>query len=374
VNNGASVTQDVSGEFTGGTGGFTYTAVSGSPATATASVTGSVVSVTGVQPYTITAGAVTADAAAATITVTATDALGGSVASTYTVEVNPVLGNVDGSGGPSPASASATLDAFLGLTTLTAKQSVAANYNADAAITPFDAALIFDAWLNPAAASKKEFVANPTADMSFGEVNRQATTVTIPVVLSGDMASAVAFSFETAIDPAYATITGVTSTVEGWSVRHFAGEDGTLRIAGYGLEALTGDVVASISLELKDASAEFSLRGQGAVNNNPATEIEGVDVVELPENFALLGNYPNPFNPSTNISFDLPASADVAIEVYDMLGRRVMALPVQTIQAGSKRSVQLNGSALASGSYFYRVIAKMESKTQVETGRMLLVK
>jgi hypothetical protein len=47
---------------------------------------------------------------------------------------------------------------------------------------------------------------------------------------------------------------------------------------------------------------------------------------------------------------------------------------MQTIQAGSKRSVQLNASQLASGSYFYRVIAQMESKTQVDNGRMTLIK
>ena len=86
------------------------------------------------------------------------------------------------------------------------------------------------------------------------------------------------------------------------------------------------------------------------------------------------GNYPNPFNPSTTIQFDLPETADVEIQVFDMVGRVVMNLPAQNIKAGSKRSVQVNASQLASGSYFYRVIARMESKTLVETGRMMLVK
>ena len=57
-----------------------------------------------------------------------------------------------------------------------------------------------------------------------------------------------------------------------------------------------------------------------------------------------------------------------------MVGRVVMTLPTQNIKAGSKRSVQVNASQLASGSYLYRVIARMESKTLVETGRMMLVK
>ncbi|MBO6575505.1 MAG: T9SS type A sorting domain-containing protein [Rhodothermales bacterium] len=377
VTNGNTVDQDVSGEFAGGTGGFTYTAASSDDAIATAAASGSTVTTTGVQPYVLTAGSVTADAGPATITVTATDALGSAVSSTYDVTVNPVLGNVDGSGGASPASASLALDAFLGLATLTAKQTTAADYNTDASVTPFDAALIFDAWLNPTpgAASKKEFAANPASDVAFGEVAMQVTKVTIPVTLTGDNAAAVSFNFETLINTELATVTGVTGAVEGWTVKHMIGEDGTLRIAGFGLEAIPSDgVVANISIELTNAGNEFALKGQGAVNNNPATELEGIDVVELPEDFALLGNYPNPFNPSTNISFDLPASAEVTVEVYDMLGRRVMVLPVQTVQAGAKRSIQLNASQLASGSYFYRVIAQMESKTQVDNGRMLLIK
>jgi hypothetical protein len=378
VNNGSDgAAQDLSTEFSG-TAPFTYAASSSDDdvATATTDDTAGTVTASGVSPYTVVAGAVTADAAAATITVTATDAFGSTISSTFDVEVNPVLGNVDGSGGVGPASASLALDGFLGLATLTTKQTLAADYNVDATVTPFDAALIFDAWLNPTtgAASKKEFAANPASDVAFGEVSMQVTNVTIPVTLTGNQAAAISFSFETSIDSELATVTGVTG-VEGWTIRHIVGEDGSLRIAGFGLEAIPSDgVVATISLELTSVGTEFALRGQGAVNNNPATDIEGIDVVELPENFALLGNYPNPFNPSTSISFDLPASADVSIEVYDMLGRRVMVLPMQTIQAGSKRSVQLNASQLASGSYFYRVIAQMESKTQVDNGRMTLIK
>jgi len=51
-----------------------------------------------------------------------------------------------------------------------------------------------------------------------------------------------------------------------------------------------------------------------------------------------------------------------------------MTLSPATLAAGANRTVQINASRLASGTYFYRVIAKMESKTLVETGRMMLVK
>ncbi len=96
--------------------------------------------------------------------------------------------------------------------------------------------------------------------------------------------------------------------------------------------------------------------------------------IELPDEFALQGNYPNPFNPATSIQIDLPENAEVTIQVVDMLGRHVMTVPTQKIDAGAKRAVELDGSNLASGTYLYRVIAKMASGTHIDSGRMVLVK
>lgn len=96
---------------------------------------------------------------------------------------------------------------------------------------------------------------------------------------------------------------------------------------------------------------------------------------ELPAEFALEGNYPNPFNPSTTIQFDLPETAEVSVEVIDMLGRRVMTLPAQTVQAGADRTFQVDAANLASGVYLYRLIVKTANGTpEFHTGRMTLVK
>lgn len=94
----------------------------------------------------------------------------------------------------------------------------------------------------------------------------------------------------------------------------------------------------------------------------------------LPAEFTLKGNYPNPFNPSTTISFDLPESADVTVQVLDLLGREVMAIPSQTMQAGSGQSVQIDASNLSSGIYLYRVIARGASQTHMQVKTMTLLK
>ena len=367
---------DVTGEFSGGNGAatFTYTASSSDTDVATVAVSGTDVTVTGVSPYVVASGAVTGDAGAATITVTATDDLGAATTSTFTVTVTPKLGNVDGSGGPSPASASAVLNNFLGLpgSTLTANQATAADYNMDAAITPFDAALIFDAFFN----GKVEIAANPNVEVAYGELVREDNIITIPVQMTGDLSDVVSGHFSTQIDPAFATIIGVTTELgDGWLINHTVSEDGAvlLAFAGFG-DIESSGTIANIAIELTGSDVQFNLGGEGAANNNATMSIDAVEVAELPETFALHGNYPNPFNPTTSINFDLPESADVEIHVIDMIGRQVMTLPATTIAAGANRTVQVNASQLASGPYFYRVIAKMESKTLVETGRMMLVK
>ncbi|MCY4205271.1 MAG: DUF4397 domain-containing protein [Bacteroidetes bacterium] len=108
----------------------------------------------------------------------------------------------------------------------------------------------------------------------------------------------------------------------------------------------------------------------------PVSVVTGTEseITEIPTEFALHGNYPNPFNPSTRIQFDLPESAQVTVQVVDMLGREVMALPAKEFEAGSNRSIELNATNLASGTYLYRMIATGAESRYVKTGRMTLVK
>ncbi|MEO9886620.1 MAG: T9SS type A sorting domain-containing protein [Balneola sp.] len=95
---------------------------------------------------------------------------------------------------------------------------------------------------------------------------------------------------------------------------------------------------------------------------------------DTPNAFALRGNYPNPFNPSTNIAFDLKSPSNVTIEVYSIIGQKVMTIPAQRMSAGANQSVLLDASGLSSGMYIYRVTAVTASNTFVNTARMTLIK
>ena len=98
------------------------------------------------------------------------------------------------------------------------------------------------------------------------------------------------------------------------------------------------------------------------------------DLPALPDRFAVLGNYPNPFNPVTTIQFDLPVQAEVRVEVYNVLGQLVLATPARVIEAGSARSLQLDAAELGSGIYFYRVLATGAGESMIGSGRMVMVK
>lgn len=90
---------------------------------------------------------------------------------------------------------------------------------------------------------------------------------------------------------------------------------------------------------------------------------------ELIAKFALEQNYPNPFNPSTKIEYSVPAAGQVSLEVFDMLGRRVMTLVDGQVPAGS-HSVVFQAGELASGLYLYR----LRAGNKVTTRTMMLIK
>lgn len=90
---------------------------------------------------------------------------------------------------------------------------------------------------------------------------------------------------------------------------------------------------------------------------------------QIPADFVLSQNYPNPCNPSTIISYDLPVNAQVTLKVFDVLGREIQTL-VNELQSAGNHSVTFNASNLPSGVYFYR----LQAGTFSQTMKLLLLK
>jgi choice-of-anchor B domain-containing protein len=89
----------------------------------------------------------------------------------------------------------------------------------------------------------------------------------------------------------------------------------------------------------------------------------------IPDVFRLENNFPNPFNPSTNIKFQLPEKSFVRLTIYDMLGREVQTLLNEEVTPGFY-NFTFNASELNSGIYFY----KLETNKFSDTKRMVLIK
>ena len=78
-----------------------------------------------------------------------------------------------------------------------------------------------------------------------------------------------------------------------------------------------------------------------------------VDVTP-PAKFYLEQNFPNPFNPETNISFTIAQESNVSIKLYDIIGREIKVLVNENKKPGYY-TIKLKGGELSSGVYFYRL-------------------
>ncbi len=82
--------------------------------------------------------------------------------------------------------------------------------------------------------------------------------------------------------------------------------------------------------------------------------VVSVNEHELPQDYRLIQNHPNPFNPNTTIKFSIPHSQFVTLKVYDILGRELATLVNEEKLPGSYE-VKFDGINLLSGVYFYRL-------------------
>ncbi|HRK74098.1 MAG TPA: T9SS type A sorting domain-containing protein [Rhodothermales bacterium] len=90
---------------------------------------------------------------------------------------------------------------------------------------------------------------------------------------------------------------------------------------------------------------------------------------DQPKSFVLYQNFPNPFNPSTVIRFELKTKQYAKVNVYNILGKLIATLKDETMDAGVYE-VKFNAGELPSGVYFYSI----ETRSGKMTRQMLLMK
>ncbi|MBK6912066.1 MAG: choice-of-anchor J domain-containing protein [bacterium] len=117
-----------------------------------------------------------------------------------------------------------------------------------------------------------------------------------------------------------------------------------IRVGGFGTESGTGTVTFTATTDANDAPA-------------------------IPSAYALHQAYPNPFNPSTQISFDVPATTNATLKVFNSLGQEVATLLDGQVTAGA-HTMTFEASSLPSGLYF----AQLHAGSFVSTQKLVLMK
>lgn len=130
-----------------------------------------------------------------------------------------------------------------------------------------------------------------------------------------------------------------------------------------------GDVL--IKTNTLAVKPEFVLLAGGKMQVISGGVLVGLDNEEnnSPDDYDLSQNFPNPFNPTTMINYQLPVNNDVNLSIFNMLGQRVATLVKEYQQAGMY-NITFDGAGLSSGVYFYRISAGSYSKIR----KMTLIK
>lgn len=97
--------------------------------------------------------------------------------------------------------------------------------------------------------------------------------------------------------------------------------------------------------------------------------VDDYDVVGIPEDYQLFSNYPNPFNPTTKITFNLPRDENVKLDIFNILGQKIVSLVEDKFSAG-QHTVDFNANNLPSGLYIYQLQAGKFNSSK----KMLLLK
>ena len=288
-----------------------------------------------------------------------------------------LLGDVQGNGIVDAGDASLVLQYVVDARTLNEVQLAAADVSGDDQVLANDASFILQFVVGlidqfPAEEESSSAFASKSSpsQLSFGESMRDGDRLSIPVQLTNVQGEVTAAQFTVRFDPAVLTVEEVAASLpSNWTiVDHASASNGVLKVAMAGVKSIGAGHIATLTFQTA-GNAPVHLTGSGIVNAGSRKSLGDISTAKTPSTTTLNSNYPNPFRGTTTISYGIPSSGQVLLEVYNVTGQKVATLVNQKQGAGTHQ-VNFNAAELASGMYMYRLTVDDVTKM----GRMTIVK
>ena len=222
-----------------------------------------------------------------------------------------------------------------------------------------------------------------TAKVSMNDVSLSSTKGNVDLVVESSDA-VYGIQFDLKYDPTQLTLNGAEATINDITFEYAEKTPGLVRGLMFSMQGkqLNLDNISSfVNFDFLPAEGfegkstisfeDVILAGENGTKITSSSSSVVVNTNDmLPIKTSLNASYPNPFNPSTTINYDLAADGYVSILVYDALGREVATLFSGDQVAGTNHQITWNASDQASGAYFLR----MTSGSYTNTQKLMLVK
>ncbi|HIF27699.1 MAG TPA: T9SS type A sorting domain-containing protein, partial [Candidatus Marinimicrobia bacterium] len=186
--------------------------------------------------------------------------------------------------------------------------------------------------------------------------------------MAGDYAAATLTALLTAGVETVSAITQTAQATGAYAVGALAGAGVEVNDSDHDFDGTNGRLVFQVGNNCIPRNQYVAVQSNWV---NTGTAGVNSDESLIPKKFALYDNYPNPFNPTTQIAVDLPEAATTEITVWNIMGQRVATLYTGDLNAGHHTlnfdGRDSNGKQLTSGMYLYRVAAGKYNATKKMT-------
>jgi hypothetical protein len=289
-------------------------------------------------------------------------------------------GDVNGNGSISTLDATKILQFVVGIETgksmlLDSAAAWAADVTGDGTVSALDAAYILQYLAHKRALpTTPNILAKPviaSGTLGWGNlVAGDAGTMTLPMKVTG--ASNI-YSVQFKANIGALKVSDLKANVpKDWMISWNAA-DGKLMVAAAGVSPIDDGTIATICFQVEKDQKPEKIEAEALLNES-TTQALSAQVAALPTQFALENNYPNPFNPTTTIMYQLPEDVRVSVTIYNIQGQVVRTLVNEDQKAGYY-TIQWDGrseagTTVATGIYIYRINAG----TFVTAKKMVMMK